>query len=135
MHMRSLLQACQRQDGVTKQKNASNYFATALLNKRTRTITFGRRYQTKEREQLLLDGVTKQKNANNYFWTALPNKRTRTITLQRRFPVIHWIQSDSPGPLRDDSPSQPVQFEQLVEFISRQPKKDCRPAPIAVALF
>jgi hypothetical protein len=28
-----------------------------------------------------------------------------------------------------------VQFEQLVEFISRQPKKDCRPAPIAVALF
>ncbi len=30
---------------------------------------------------------------------------------------------------------QPVQFEQLVELISRQPEKDCRPAPIAVALF
>jgi len=62
-----LLQACQRQDGVTKQKNTSNYFETALLNKRTRAITFERRYQTKEREQLLLNGVTKQKNASNYF--------------------------------------------------------------------
>jgi len=40
---------------------------TALPNKRTRAITFQRRYQTKEREQLLLNGVTKQKNANNYF--------------------------------------------------------------------
>ena len=28
-----------------------------------------------------------------------------------------------------------VQFEQPVELISRQPEKDCRPAPIAVALF
>ena len=39
-----LLQACQRQDGVTKQKNTSNYFSTALLNKRTRPITLQRRY-------------------------------------------------------------------------------------------
>src|SRR6267142_2617509 len=54
-------------NGVTKQKNANNYFATALQSKRTRTITFERRYQTKEREQLLCNGVTKQKNASNYF--------------------------------------------------------------------
>src|SRR6266850_5515479 len=86
---------------------------TALPNKRTRTITFQRRYQAKEREQLLLDGVTKQKNANNYFWTALPNKRTRPITFERRFLVIHWIQSDSPGPLRDDSPSNPCSLSSL----------------------
>src|SRR3989454_12264420 len=58
---------------------------TAFPNKRTRTITFQRRYQAKEREQLLFNGVTKQKNANNYFSTALPNKRTRTITFQRRY--------------------------------------------------
>src|SRR2546428_5325356 len=84
---------------------------TAFPNKRTRTITFRRRFQTKEREQLLFNGVTKQKNANNYFSTALPkereqllfngvtkqknannyfstallNKRTRTITFQRRY--------------------------------------------------
>src|SRR5213593_2519088 len=57
-------------NGVTKQKNASNYFSTALLNKRTRPITFQRRYQTKERVQLLFNGVTKQKNASNYFSTA-----------------------------------------------------------------
>src|SRR6266446_1814073 len=86
---------------------------TALLNKRTRPITLKRRYQTKERVQLLFHGVTKQKNASNYFWTALPNKRTRTITLQRRFLVIHWIQSDSPGPLRDDSPSNPCSLSSL----------------------
>ncbi len=30
---------------------------TAFPNKRTRTITFQRRYQTKEREQLLFNGV------------------------------------------------------------------------------
>src|SRR2546428_13369646 len=58
---------------------------TAFPNKRTRTITLQRRYQTKEREQLLFNGVTKQKNANNYFATALLNKRTRTITFQRRY--------------------------------------------------
>src|SRR6267142_751607 len=44
-------------NGVTKQKNANNYFATALQSKRTRTITLQRRYQTKERVQLLLNGV------------------------------------------------------------------------------
>jgi len=44
-------------NGVTKQKNASNYFWTALPNKRTRPITFGRRFQTKERVQLLWNGV------------------------------------------------------------------------------
>src|SRR2546426_1825828 len=32
---------------------------------------------------------------------------------QRRFPVIHWIQSDSPGPLRDDSPSNPCSLSSL----------------------
>src|SRR6266446_7204970 len=58
-------------NGATKQKNASNYFPTALLNKRTRPITFQRRYQTKERVQLLSNGVTKQKNAYNYFPTAV----------------------------------------------------------------
>src|SRR5438128_6525127 len=57
---------------------------TALLNKRTRAITLKRRFQTKEREQLLCNGVTKQKNASNYFATALLNKRTRAITLKRR---------------------------------------------------
>src|SRR6266478_3779347 len=94
---------------------------TALPNKRTRAITFQRRYQTKEREQLLFNGVTKQKNANNYFSTAFSRHSLDPIRFSRsvtgRFAV------------------QPVQFEQLVEFISRQPKKDCRPAPIAVALF
>src|SRR6266446_2337294 len=82
-------------------------------NKRTRAITLKRRYQTKERVQLLCNGVTKQKNAPNYFETALPNKRTRPITLKRRFLVIHWIQSDSPGPLRDDSPSNPCSLSSL----------------------
>src|SRR6266850_673573 len=80
-----LLQACQRQDGFTKQKNASNYFATALPSKRTRPITLQRLYQAKERVQLLCNGFTKQKNASNYFATALPNKRTRPITLQRLY--------------------------------------------------
>src|SRR6266850_791203 len=108
-----LLQACQRQDGFTKQKNASNYFSTALPSKRTRPITLQRLYQAKERVQLLCNGFTKQKNASNYFATALPNKRTRPITLQRRFLVIHWIQSDSPGPLRDDSPSNPCSLSSL----------------------
>src|SRR6266436_6720533 len=108
-------------NGVTKQKNASNYFPTALPNKRTRAITFQRRYQTKEREQLLSNGVTKQKNASNYLSTAFSRHSLDPIRFSRsvtgRFAV------------------QPVQFEQPVEFISRQPKKDCRPAPIAVALF
>src|SRR6266446_3501505 len=108
-------------NGVTKQKNASNYFPTALPNKRTRAITFQRRYQTKEREQLLFNGVTKQKNASNYLSTAFSRHSLDPIRFSRsvtgRFAV------------------QPVQFEQPVEFISRQPKKDCRPAPIAVALF
>src|SRR6266403_2151178 len=86
---------------------------TALLNKRTRPITLQRRFQTKERVQLLSNGVSKQKNASNYFPTAFPSKRMRPITLQRRFPVIHWIQSDSPGPLRDDSPSNPCSLSSL----------------------
>src|SRR2546425_4461700 len=87
-----LLYAFQPQDGLSKQNNASNYFATALLNKRTRPITFQRRYQTKERVQLLLDGVTKQKNASNYFWTASPNKRTRPITFGRRYQTKERVQ-------------------------------------------
>src|SRR5437016_13615254 len=86
---------------------------TALPNKRTRAITLQRRYKAKEHEQLLCNGVTKQKNATNYFATALQSKRTRPITLQRRFLVIHWIQSDSPGPLRDDSPSNPCRLCRL----------------------
>src|SRR5438132_7510722 len=44
---------------------------TALLNKRTRPITLQRRFQAKERVQLLCNGVSKQKNASNYFATAL----------------------------------------------------------------
>src|SRR6267378_2267233 len=100
-------------NGFTKQKNASNYFSTALPSKRTRPITFQRLYQAKERVQLLFNGFTKQKNASNYFATALPSKRTRPITFQRRFLVIHWIQSDSPGPLRDDSPSNPCSLSSL----------------------
>src|SRR6267142_2771123 len=71
-------------NGVTKQKNATNYFATALQSKRTRPITLQRRYKEKERNQLLCNGDTKQKNASNYFATALESKRTRPITLQRR---------------------------------------------------
>src|SRR5882762_672221 len=67
-------------NGVTKQKNASNYFPTALPNKRTRPTTFQPRYQTEERVQLLSNRVTKQKNASNYFPTALPNRRTRPTT-------------------------------------------------------
>ena len=102
-----LLQACQRQDGVTKQKNASNYFATALLSKRTRPITLQRLYQAKERVQLLS--------------TAFSRHSLNPIRFSR--------------PVMGRSAVQPVQFEQPVEFISRQPKKDCRPAPIAVALF
>src|SRR3989442_945501 len=94
---------------------------TALPNKRTCPITLQRRYQIKERVQLLFDGVTKQKNASNYFATAFSRHSLDPIRFSRsvtgRFAV------------------QPVQFEQLVEFISRQPKKDCRAAPIAVALF
>src|SRR6267142_766722 len=86
---------------------------TALLNKRTRPITFQRRFQAQERVQLLSNGVSKQKNASNYFPTAFPSKRTRPITFQRRFPVIHWIQSDSPGPLRDDAPSNPCSLSSL----------------------
>src|SRR6267142_939300 len=108
-------------NGVTKQKNANNYFSTALPSKRTRTITFPRRYQTKEREQLLFHGVTKQKNANNYFSTAFSRHSLNPIRFSR--------------PAMGRSAVQPVQFEQLVELISRQPEKDCRPAPIAVALF
>src|SRR5882672_9894392 len=108
-------------NGVTKQKNATNYFATALQSKRTRPITFERRYQTKERVQLLLDGVTKQKNASNYFWTAFSHHSLDPIRFSR--------------PVMGRSAVQPVQFKQLVELISRQPEKDCRPAPIAMALF
>src|SRR5882672_2506092 len=108
-------------NGVTKQKNANNYFATALQSKRTRTITLQRRYKAKEREQLLCNGVTKQKNANNYFSTAFSRHSLNPIRFSR--------------PVTGRFAVQPVQFEQLVEFISRQPKKDCRPAPIAVALF
>src|SRR6267143_1252046 len=108
-------------NGFTKQKNASNYFPTALPSKRTRPITFQRRFQAKERVQLLSNGVSKQKNASNYFPTAFSRHSLDPIRFSRsvtgRFAV------------------QPVQFEQPVEFISRQPKKDCRPAPIAVALF
>src|SRR2546427_12637052 len=80
-------------NGVTKQKNANNYFSTALPNKRTRTITFQRRYQTKEREQLLFNGVIKKKNANNYFSTAFSRKRRRTITFVRRVLISHSTQS------------------------------------------
>src|SRR6267142_1716147 len=65
---------------------------TALPNKRTHPITFERRYQAKERVQLLLDGVTKQKNASNYFWTALPSKRTRPITFERRYQAKERVQ-------------------------------------------
>src|SRR6266850_1617658 len=157
-----LLQACQRQDGFTKQKNASNYFATALPSKRTRPITLQRLYQTKERVQLLCNGFTKQKNASNYFATALPSKRTRPITFERRYQAKERVQLLLNGVTKQKNANnyfetafsrhsldpirfsrsvtgrfavQPVQFEQLVEFISRQPKKDCRPAPIAVALF
>src|SRR5438132_8482854 len=135
---------------------------TALLNKRTRPITFQRRYQTKERVQLLCNGVSKQKNASNYFPTAFPSKRTRPITFQRRFQAKERVQLLSNGVSKQKNASnyfatafsrhsldpirfsrsvtgrfavQPVQFEQPVEFISRQPKKHCRPAPIAVALF
>src|SRR5207244_3624940 len=94
---------------------------TAFPNKRTRAITLKRRFQTKERVQLLCNGVTKQKNASNYFATAFSRHSLDPIRFSRsvtgRFAV------------------QPVQFEQPVEFIARQPKKDCRPAPIAVALF
>jgi len=74
-------------NGVTKQKNANNYFATALQSKE-REQYFATRYkeknannyfatalQAKEREQLLCNGVTKQKNAS--------------ITFERRFLVIH----------------------------------------------
>src|SRR6266481_3553590 len=56
-------------NGVTKQKNASNYFPTALPNRRTRPTTFQRRYQTEERVQLLSNRVTKQKNASDYLET------------------------------------------------------------------
>src|SRR2546426_11082204 len=108
-------------NGVYKQKNASNYFATAFPSKRTRPITLQRRFQAKERVQLLCNGVSKQKNASNYFPTAFSRHSLDPIRFSRsvtgRFAV------------------QPVQFEQPVEFISRQPKKHCRPAPIAVALF
>src|SRR5437879_13823497 len=86
---------------------------TVFPNRRTRPTTLKRRYQTEERVQLLSNRVTKQKNASNYFLTALPNKRTRPITFERRFLVIHWIQSDSPGPLRDDSTSNPCSFSSL----------------------
>src|SRR6266850_1347341 len=95
-------------NGVTKQKNASNYFSTALPSKRTRTITFQRRYQAKEREQLLFNGVTKQKNANNYFWTALPNKRTRTITFQRRYQAKERVQLLSNGVFSSFIGSNPI---------------------------
>src|SRR3989442_12112418 len=78
-----LLQACHRQDGVSKQKNTSNYFATALLNKRTRPITLQRRFQTKERVQLLCNGVSKQNNASNYFPTALHSNISRPMPFKR----------------------------------------------------
>src|SRR6266850_6168954 len=85
---------------------------TALPNKRTRPITLQRLYQAKERVQLLCNGFTKQKNASNYFATAFSRHSLDPIRFSRsvtgRFAV------------------QPVQFEQLVELISRQPKKDCR---------
>src|SRR5437870_13674132 len=71
------------------------YGKTAFPNKRTRPITFQRRYQTKERVQLLSNGVTKQKNASNYFLTALPKKRTRPITLQRAVIIKILDKSDS----------------------------------------
>src|SRR6266404_762283 len=70
---------------------------TALLNKRTRSITFQRRFQTKERVQLLSNGVSKQKNASNYFPTAFPSKRTRPITFQRRFQAKERVQLLSNG--------------------------------------
>src|SRR2546426_767345 len=107
MHMRSSYRPVKRQNGVSKQKNTNNYFSTALPNKRTRTITFQRRYQTKEREQLLLNGVFSSFIGSN---PILPVRYGRIAV-------------------------QPVQFEQPVELIARQAKKDCRPAPIAVALF
>src|SRR6266403_3323007 len=62
-----LLQACQRQDGVSKQKNTSNYFATAFSRHSLDPIRF-----------------------------------SRSVT----------------GRFAD----QPVQFEQLVELISRRPR-------------
>src|SRR5467141_407131 len=65
---------------------------TALPNKRTRPITLQRRYQTKERVQLLCNGVTKQKNASNYFATALPSKRMRPITFERRYQAKERVQ-------------------------------------------
>src|SRR3989442_15962228 len=46
----------------------------------TGLLTARRRYQTKERVQLLCNGVTKQKNASNYFATAFLNKTTGPIT-------------------------------------------------------
>src|SRR6267142_541732 len=94
---------------------------TALLNKRTRPITFQRRFQAKERVQLLSNGVSKQKNASNYFPTAFSRHSLDPIRFSRSVTGRCAVQ--------------PVQFEQPVEFISRQPKKHCRPAPIAVALF
>src|SRR6267143_220538 len=56
---------------------------TALPNKRTRTITLQRRFQTKERVQLLCNGVTKQKNASNYFATAFSRHSLDPIQFSR----------------------------------------------------
>src|SRR6267378_1834446 len=70
---------------------------TAFPNKRTHPITFQRRFQAKERVQLLSNGVSKQKNASNYFPTAFPNKRTRPITFQRRFQTKERVQLLSNG--------------------------------------
>src|SRR2546422_11307114 len=87
-----LLQACQRQDGVSKQKNASNYFPTAFPSKRTRPITFQRRFQAKERVQLLSNGVSKQKNASNYFPTAFSRHSLRPIPFCRAVPGRFAVQ-------------------------------------------
>src|SRR2546422_10120162 len=86
---------------------------TALLNKRTRPITLQRRFQTKERVQLLYNGVSKQKNASNYFPTAFPNKRTRPITFQRRFQTIDRVQSLSNGVLQENNASNPFRLSSL----------------------
>jgi len=61
--------------------------------------------------------------------TAFPNKRTRGSTWKRRFLVIHWIQSDSPGPLWDDSPSSPCSLSSLVELISRPAREALETLP------
>src|SRR6266850_100160 len=58
----------------------------------TGLLTARRRFQTKQRVQLLCNGVSKQNNASNYFETAFPSKTTRPITLKRRYQTKQRVQ-------------------------------------------